>query len=425
MIARCRRNAWIALALSMIACDPRSEGPAATGPASVSVSGAVSAPAPAPAPASVSGAVSAPASVSGAGAASVSVSVSAPASRARLSASVITIAHAGVHEYAGSRPRPTRTEPEALGMARAIAAEARKDPARFPAIARERSEDPLAPEGGDLGTWNQGDRPDLDAPVAALAMGAVSDPIPSERGFLVFRRDPPVPEARVAARRLVIAWAGAIRAPAAVARTREEALAHAGALAARAHQDPTAFEALVRAESDGWDRDRGGYLGAWILGGGRFPPAVDRAVAALADGAISPPVETRSGYVLLQRIAAVEPPAMLAGAHILIAFEGAEKARPGVRRTREEALAEAREILAEVRRDPASFGRMAAARSDDAGGKRGGDLGSFRRGTLPPPLEDALAGLSAGEVGGPVLTQYGYHVILRREAPADRDYVVR
>jgi parvulin-like peptidyl-prolyl isomerase len=344
---------------------------------------------------------------------------------ARVAASIITVAHAGVSEYSSRRPKPSRSEAEALELARAIAAEARRDPARFQDIARERSEDPLAPNGGDLGTWRAGEHPDVDAAVAALAIGEVSDPIASEYGYRILRRDPPLPEARVAARHLVVAWAGATRAPAALARSKPEALARAEELAARARRDPGAFEALIRAESDGWDRERGGRLGAWTTNSGRFPGALDRAVLALSEGAISGPVESEFGYQLLQRLPAEDAPALLAGAHILIAFEGAEKARPGVKRSKDEARAEAERILEEARRDPSRFGQLAAARSDDATGARGGDLGSFRRGSMPAPLEEALAGLGMGEVGGPVLTPYGYHVLIRREAPTDKDYVGR
>lgn len=343
---------------------------------------------------------------------------------ARLSASMITVAHADVHEYSSRRPKPTRSEAEALELARALAAEARRDPARFADLARERSEDPVAPEGGDLGTWRAGDHPDIDAAVAALAIGEVSDPIATEHGFLILRRDPLLSGARVSARHLVIAWAGATRAPAALARSKAEARARAEALADRARRDPAAFDALIRAESDGWDRDRGGHLGAWSPGQGRYPVGFDRAVSGLAEGAISAPVESEFGYQIFQRVAE-QAPALLAGAHILVAFEGAEKARATVRRSRDEAREEAVRVIEEARRDPSRFGQLATARSDDATGKRGGDLGSFRRGTLPAALEDALARLQIGEVGGPVLTQYGYHVLLRREAPTDKEYVAR
>ena len=113
------------------------------------------------------------------------------------------------------------------------------------------------------------------------------------------------------------------------------------------------------------------------------------------------------------------------GAHILIAFKGAEKARSTVVRSRAEAEAEAKRIAAEVREDPARFGPLALERSDDVTGKRGGDLGSWRAGAMPAAFDEAMVALKIGEVGGPVLTQFGYHVLLRRAAPVEKDYVVR
>ena len=343
--------------------------------------------------------------------------------RAKIAASMITIAHADAHEHAGRQPRPARSEAEALALARALVAELRRDPGRFAEVARERSDDPLAPAGGDLGTWTAGDQPELDEAVSALAVGAISDPVPSEHGVRIFRRDAPVPDVRVAARQLVVAWSGATRAPAGLARTRAEAAARAEALAAAARQDPAGFEALIRRESDGYDRDRGGYLGAWMTNRGRYPPGFDRAVSALPEGGISEPFASDLGYHVLQRLAAPPAPVLLAGAHILISFAGAEKARPGVRRSEAEARAEAERVADEARRDPVRFGQIAAARSDDASGNRGGDLGSFRKGTLPAAVEEALERLRFGEVGGPVRTQYGYHVLIRREAPTDKEYV--
>lgn len=344
--------------------------------------------------------------------------------RTRIAASIITIAHAGVTEYSSRRPKPSRSEAEALELARALVTQARQAPARFEDLARERSEDPIAPDGGNLGTWSVGDRPDLDAAVGALKVGEVSEPIASAYGYRILRRDPPLPDERISARHLVVAWAGAVRASSAVTRAKAEARARAEELAARARKDPASFEALIRAESDGWNKDQGGYLGAWTMNGERFPAAFDRAVYGLAEGAISGPIESQFGYHLFQRLPVQDATSLLSCAHILIAFEGAEKARPAVRRSKEEAREEAERILAEARRDPSRFGQLATAHSDDATRKQGGDLGSFRRGTMPSVFEEAMTRLKIGEVGGPVLTQYGYHVLLRREAPTDKDYVV-
>jgi parvulin-like peptidyl-prolyl isomerase len=343
----------------------------------------------------------------------------------RIAALMITIAHADVKEFVSRRAKPTRSRAEALALATKIAAEARQTPARFHDLARTYSEDPFAAGGGELGAWKAGENADLDSIVAKLAAGEISDPLDTEYGYRIVQRAAALPDEPVAARQLVVAYAGATRAPAALTRSKAEARARAEDLLSRARREPAAFEALIKAESDGWDRDRAGAMGTWKLTGGRYPAAFDRAIFALKEGELSSPVESEFGIHIFQRLAVPNTAPAISGAHILIAFKGAEKARSTVTRSREEAEAEAKRIAAEAHADPARFGQLALEHSDDVTGQRGGDLGSWRAGAMPAAFDEAMSALKIGEIGGPVLTQFGYHVLLRRAAPAEKDYVVR
>jgi len=59
-----------------------------------------------------------------------------------------------------------------------------------------------------------------------------------------------------------------------------------------------------------------------------------------------------------------------------------------------------------------AFADLAKAKSDDASGKDGGDLGYTKRGTLDPDFERAAFGLEAGDYTKvPVHTRFGYHII--------------
>ena len=75
------------------------------------------------------------------------------------------------------------------------------------------------------------------------------------------------------------------------------------------------------------------------------------------------------------------------------------------------ALAEAESVLARLEAGE-DFAALAMEVSDDVGSANsGGSLGWMSRGVLPAPFEDALFTLSIGELGGPIETAAGYHVL--------------
>jgi peptidyl-prolyl cis-trans isomerase C len=60
----------------------------------------------------------------------------------------------------------------------------------------------------------------------------------------------------------------------------------------------------------------------------------------------------------------------------------------------------------------ADFATLAAQKSRDPNTKNnGGELGWIPRGLMVKPFEDAVFSLKAGQIGGPVQTGYGFHVI--------------
>ncbi len=85
----------------------------------------------------------------------------------------------------------------------------------------------FAAGGGELGAWKAGDNADLDSVVAGLAAGAISDPIDTEYGYRIVQRAAALPDEPISARQLVVAYAGATRALAALTRSKAEARARA------------------------------------------------------------------------------------------------------------------------------------------------------------------------------------------------------
>ncbi len=93
--------------------------------------------------------------------------------------------------------------------------------------------------------------------------------------------------------------------------------------------------------------------------------------------------------------------------HILIGF--------GVNATpeqKQQAKAKAEAILAQVKKDPSKFEQLAVKNSQDPGSAvKGGDLGSFGRGAMVKPFEDAAFSMKVNEVSNLVESEFGFHII--------------
>ena len=61
------------------------------------------------------------------------------------------------------------------------------------------------------------------------------------------------------------------------------------------------------------------------------------------------------------------------------------------------------------------FTEIAKARSTGPSGPNGGELGWFGLGMMVEPFETAVSGMEAGDVSGPVQTQFGWHIIKLNE----------
>ena len=93
--------------------------------------------------------------------------------------------------------------------------------------------------------------------------------------------------------------------------------------------------------------------------------------------------------------------------HILIAVK--PDAKP---EEKDAAKKKADALAAQARANPAKFADLAKANSQDPGSaQQGGDLGSFGRGSMVKPFEDAVFAAKAGDIVGPVQTDFGFHVI--------------
>ena len=93
--------------------------------------------------------------------------------------------------------------------------------------------------------------------------------------------------------------------------------------------------------------------------------------------------------------------------HILIK---AERGAPAEERAKAKAKAE--ELLAQVRKNPASFADVAKKNSQDEGsGANGGDLDFFGRGAMVKEFDAAVYAMKEGEISNLVETDFGFHII--------------
>jgi len=63
----------------------------------------------------------------------------------------------------------------------------------------------------------------------------------------------------------------------------------------------------------------------------------------------------------------------------------------------------------------ADFAELAKANSSDGAAANGGSLGWFGAGMMVKPFEDAVVAMKAGEVAGPIQTQFGWHLVKLNE----------
>jgi peptidyl-prolyl cis-trans isomerase C len=97
--------------------------------------------------------------------------------------------------------------------------------------------------------------------------------------------------------------------------------------------------------------------------------------------------------------------------HILVAYQGgAVPPRNGKPLGQREALKKA-QSLAQQAKGGADFAKLARENSDDAASaERGGVLGPFSPGMLPPEIESHVTALQPGQVSDPVPSRYGVHI---------------
>jgi parvulin-like peptidyl-prolyl isomerase len=219
---------------------------------------------------------------------------------------------------------------------------------------------------------------------------------------------PPLPAnapQRIAARHILVSYAGALGAKKTLRRTRAEARTRAESLLKRVNNGEE-FAALAKEASDDSSSGRGGDLGTF--GRGAMEAHFESAAFGLAVGAVSMVVETPFGFHIIRREALEE----VHLAQILVQWAGLP--RSNATRSKEEARARAEEARAALLAGE-KVDAVAVRMSEGANGPRGGDLGWFQKGQLLPQVDEAAFALKVGETAAVIESAAGFHVIQRLE----------
>jgi len=109
--------------------------------------------------------------------------------------------------------------------------------------------------------------------------------------------------------------------------------------------------------------------------------------------------------------------------HTLIAYEGAQRANPEVKRTKEEAETLANELLAKAKASGTDFAAFATENSDGPSATKGGDLGWFYEGQMVPKFNDYVFNNKKGDIGL-VETDFGFHIIKVDDTKEENKYQI-
>jgi peptidyl-prolyl cis-trans isomerase C len=120
---------------------------------------------------------------------------------------------------------------------------------------------------------------------------------------------------------------------------------------------------------------------------------------------VAAPTDEEASKFYEQNKSRFQVPENVQARHILIAFAPSDT--PEQKQAKQKKAEDLRAQLVKGE----DFAKLAAANSDCPSKQRGGDLGTFGRGQMVGPFEQAAFAQKVGEIGPVVETQFGYHVI--------------
>jgi peptidyl-prolyl cis-trans isomerase SurA len=278
----------------------------------------------------------------------------------------------------------------------------------FAELTRKYSEDATTSlDGGDLGTVGRGQlHPDLEQAAFGLGPGQVSEVVESPRGFHILQRTEPT---EFQAAEITITYSGSResrRYRPRAQRTKEEARALAEEIIRRVRGGGSFFYEAVE-HSDLTNYSAGGIFP--VFKKGAHPKKLQEIIDSLGIGEVSEIIETETGFHIVKRL----PVHRIQIRQIKVEFQQPGETGDPQKRTKQEALARAEEVLRLAKESGRDFAALAAEYSDGPAAKRGGLNEPFGRGQRPYDIEKTVFSLQIGEISEIIETKAALFIVKR------------
>ena len=132
---------------------------------------------------------------------------------------------------------------------------------------------------------------------------------------------------------------------------------------------------------------------------------------------------TMGEFTKIMKLTGTKVAPSVKASHTLIAYEGAQRANPDVKRTKEEAESLANELLIKAKASGTDFAEFATENSNGPSASKGGDLGWFYEGQMVPKFNDYVFSNKKGDIGL-VETDFGFHIIKIDDTKEENKYQI-
>lgn len=182
--------------------------------------------------------------------------------------------------------------------------------------------------------------------------------------------------------------------------------ARAQAAADRA-RNGTDFTVLVKEFSAATGGSADGQMG--LRPAERYPQLFVDATQNVAVGGVAGPIRSGAGFHILKVIE--KKRAGMPGSTVTQTRARHILLRPSAQLTEAAAVAQLQDFKRRIASGQADFAALAREHSQDGSGKDGGELGWAAQGQFVPEFEERMNTLATGQVGDPVVSRFGIHLI--------------